>query len=342
MFFKNKLINLLTLLLLSAAFCLCGCSSKSSGSLSGSNSTNMNASTNTASDKADISNTNSGTPALKNDGSNANAQPTEPITQVDRKIIRTASLQLETLNFDKTTDTFLDKVTQFNGYVEKSNISGLRSNTKANMQYRNAHIVVRIPKQNFDQFISMVGSLGNLINKSINGEDITSKYFDTEAHLKALTIQENRLLEILKKTEDIKSIIELEKQLTDVRYQIETLTGNLKKYDNMIDYSTITIDINEVEDLKAINTLPTSFLDKIRDSFMDSVKILIALFKWIVIFISIIIPFLIFIIPILILILYFRRKAIKNRASIESKSNFSDTYRATNDTVDDKDLDNKN
>ena len=109
---------------------------------------------------------------------------------------------------------------------------------------------MRIPRKSFDQFISGLGDVGSVINQQITGEDITGQYLDVEARLKSLKLQEERLLTILSKAELLQDIIELERELSNVRYEIEHYTGTLKKWDNLIDYSKVTIDVYEVHEIK--------------------------------------------------------------------------------------------
>ena len=101
-------------------------------------------------------------------------------------------------------------------------------------------------------------------------EDITSEYFDTEARLKSLEIQEDRLLKILAKAEKLQDIIELERELSKVRYEIENYTGTLKKWDNLVDYSIVHISIKEVEQLKS--EIGIGFGERVSKGFMKSLQ----------------------------------------------------------------------
>ena len=77
-----------------------------------------------------------------------------------------------------------------------------------------------------------------------------------EARLKSLKLQEERLLTILSKAELLQDIIELERELSNVRYEIENYTGTLKKWDNLIEYSKVTIDVYEVHEIKEEEPIP--------------------------------------------------------------------------------------
>ena len=198
-----------------------------------------------------------------------------------------------------TVKQILSKTNSMGAYVQSSNVSGTSIEAKISEQSRRGQFILRIPKTKFDSFILDIGNLGSITNQQISTEDVTSAYFDTQAHLKSLTIQEERLLELLKKTGELKDIIVLEKELSSVRYEIESLTGNLKKWDNLIDFCTLNIEVVEVHKIKEN---PVSFVDKIVNGFISSVKSLVDFSKNFIVIISILIPYL-FVLSIILLII---------------------------------------
>ena len=76
---------------------------------------------------------------------------------------------------------------------------------------------------------------------------MTSQYTDYEARLDSLRTQEERLLAMLEKSEDVESLIALEQRLADVRYELESIERNLRNLDLQISYSTINLNLQEVE-----------------------------------------------------------------------------------------------
>lgn len=205
------------------------------------------------------------------------------------KVIKTAEVELETKNYTKAIDGILSSVKEKGGYIQSSKSYG-----SADDNTRGAYYVIRMPKDYFDEFLSNVGNLGKIISSSTAGENISTQYYDTEAHLKALQVQEQRLLELLKKSGSLKDILDIENQLSNVRYQIESMTSSLKNWDNQVDYTTININIREVKEL---TSKPVSLGEKIKKTFSDSVKSLGSLFKAIILVITAIVPYLIIIVP---------------------------------------------
>ncbi|GAA0719081.1 hypothetical protein GCM10008905_06670 [Clostridium malenominatum] len=240
----------------------------------------------------------------------------------NRKIIQNATVEIQTLEFDKSSNDLINKIKAIGGYVENSNVSGKRVDNDTNIQNRHANISARIPAKNFEAFLKDMESIGSVVNQNINSNDITSQYFDTEARLKSLTIQQERLLELLKKSGELKDILEIEKELERVRYEIETLTGTLKKWNNLIDYTTININLYEVQKYKKAN--PLSLKDKAYYAFVSSIENVIYLFKLIILFIISSIPYLVVLIPILFVIKYFYKNKnlkVKNLLKKDEKDN---------------------
>lgn len=102
-------------------------------------------------------------------------------------------------------------------------------------------------------------------------DDITETYFDSQAHLTSLKIQEERLLAILEKAEKLEDVITLESALSDVRYQIESLTASLRRMDSQVAYSYLNISLQEVVEYQEIQEKPKTFGEKLRDAFGDGV-----------------------------------------------------------------------
>ncbi len=232
-------------------------------------------------------------------------------TNIGRKIIRSANVELETKEFDKTTNIITEKTNFLGGYIESSSISGGRPVNKEDFRNRVASFRLRIPEKSFEQLLLDFSDIGNVIKIERGGEDITSQYFDTEARLKSLSIQEERLLDILRKADKIEDIINLERELSNVRYQIESYTGTLRKWDNLVSFSTIDLIIYEVREIQAPE--PVTLGDRIVDGFSKSIKEIINLGKELIVAIAVLLPVL-FILAIIGLVAYYIfKKVVKRR-----------------------------
>lgn len=165
----------------------------------------------------------------------------------NRKLIKTIELELETLDYE-TTIAYLEKsVNECGGYIESSSLEG--NGIYSSFSERYGSFTVRIPKDKEDSFVQGMDDNTNVRRKSESTEDITLQYVDTESHKEALKVEQERLMAILEKAETVEEIISLESRLSEVRYEMGKYESSLRTYDNLVDYSTIRIEVCEVKEI---------------------------------------------------------------------------------------------
>lgn len=191
----------------------------------------------------------------------------------ERKVIRSANVTLEVENFDEAYAK-LDTMILGIGYIQSTNINSERYYYNDNKQklLRSGTIIIRVDREKFDKVLNSIKGIGEVFNWTINGEDVTDKYFDTESRLRLLRIEESKLEEYLKKLNDLDQIFKTESRLTEIRYQIEALTGNLKKMSDLVDLSTISISMNEKRPDWEAPIKPKTYAQKLLDNFLESMK----------------------------------------------------------------------
>ena len=189
----------------------------------------------------------------------------ESTVENGRKLIRTIYLSLQTTEFDSVLSDLSAKTTELGGYIENSSISG---NSYYYQSTRYASYTIRIPSDQLDQFVDIVGELGNVTQKNESVEDVTLQYVDVESRKKALETEQERLLELLSQAENMEDLLAIESKLSDVRYELENYGSQLRLLDNQIDYSTVNVDVDEVE--RVTDTGEKSFFGEIKDRFGDS------------------------------------------------------------------------
>lgn len=185
-----------------------------------------------------------------------------------RKWIITIDMYVETDDLDTLMQTLDQRINALNGYVEDQNIHN--GSTYASHRYRNANLTVRIPDEKVDQFTQEVSDFANVVSQNLNREDITLKYVATSSRVTALETEEARLLELLAKAETMEDLLEIESRLTDVRYELENHASQLRLYDNQIDYATIYLSIEEVQEYTPVEE--PSFWERITGTFSNSLE----------------------------------------------------------------------
>lgn len=201
------------------------------------------------------------------------AQPNAAIP-ADRKMVEYRSLSIETKEFDDALEEIFRIIEESGGYIENQNVSGISMfdrggynerivQESGGYNERSASMTARIPAAKLAQVVGTMGKTGNVVSTSSNIDDITDSYFDTKARLESLTLQEERLLVILEKAEKLEDVITLEKALSDVRYQIESMTAAMRRMDSQVSFSYLTISLREVVEYQVIENLPKSFGERI-------------------------------------------------------------------------------
>ena len=184
----------------------------------------------------------------------------------NRKLIRRASLTIESTEFQKSINHINGLVSAHVGYIQNSQISGNRYGSQDN---RSAYIVVRIPDTKLSLFLDGAEDLGNIISRSESTEDVTAQYTDTQAKLTSLKTEFDRLLVLIDRAEKLEDIIRLEERLSQVRYQMDSVTAQLKMLDNEVDFSTVSLEIYEVR--LFTSSEENDILQRIKTGFMESI-----------------------------------------------------------------------
>ncbi|MCQ2553064.1 MAG: DUF4349 domain-containing protein [Clostridia bacterium] len=159
------------------------------------------------------------------------------------KLIYRANISLQTTEYEKTLDGIKAMVAEFGGYFEGSEVYN------GNYYYsglKNGSYTIRIPSDSYRAFIDSVGDGARVVRLNESVEDIGQQYYDAESRLETLNIKLDRLQELLQKADNMSDIIVLENEISDVEYSIQKYSTTLNRYDSLIGYSTINMDIQEV------------------------------------------------------------------------------------------------
>ncbi len=196
--------------------------------------------------------------------SSPSAGATEQITK-NRKIIEYVNLTVETKVFDKLIEDIDVAVKQSGGYMESSEIGGNRYYTTDS---RTAELKIRIPKTKQSDFSDFILKNSNVVNRSVSTEDVTDRYIDTQSRIKALTLEKETLEKLLMQSSNISDTLTVYERLTNVIAEIESYQGKLNQMDNLIEYTTFTVYIIEVE--KETNVEKQSWFGKTWNGLLDN------------------------------------------------------------------------
>ena len=189
----------------------------------------------------------------QNSGSFANdaagIEVAHPIV-TDRKLIRNIHLDVETQDFQNLIATVTERVKGLGGYIENSNI--YNGSNYSGEAMRNATMTLRIPSTQADAFLNEVANQSNITMQTENVTDVTLEYVDMECHKRMLQAELDNMMELLEETTRLDDMITIENRISELRYQIESMESQLRTFDNKVDYTTVQLQVTEVQELTEI------------------------------------------------------------------------------------------
>lgn len=155
---------------------------------------------------------------------------------IPQKIIKEALLKFETNDLEETFSQIQTAIAANKGNVQND------SQEKDYNKIRRT-ITVRVPSENFDAFLQSISKgVSYFDQKEISSQNVTEEYIDLTSRLNTKRKLEARYLEILQKATKISEILEIEKQISAIREEIEAKEGQLKYLENRVSESTVTIE----------------------------------------------------------------------------------------------------
>lgn len=195
------------------------------------------------------------------------------------KIIYNVYMQMQTREYDKTVSEIEQAVSACNGYLENQNLS---NNANA---YRSADYTIRIPAGNLEDFLQQAGEIATVTYMNKSAQDVSEAYYDTKSRLDTAKAKLERLQELLAEAEDMADIIEIESAIADAQWEIDSYAGTLRYYDSEVDYSTVSIGLQEVYEI-VTEEAPMTFGEKIAQAFTSGLKSVGTFFRDLAIWIS--------------------------------------------------------
>ncbi|MBU0764077.1 MAG: DUF4349 domain-containing protein [Bacteroidetes bacterium] len=157
--------------------------------------------------------------------------------KIPEKIIKTANMSIESEDYAESLRRINTAVDKWQGYIA--------GESEVNYSYRISNtLTIRVPCSNFDPLIDdMTAGDDKIITKSINSMDVTEEFMDILTRLKNKREVEKRYVDLLKQARTIEEILEVEERIRVIREEIESREGRLKYLNDMVSYSTVTLEL---------------------------------------------------------------------------------------------------
>jgi hypothetical protein len=228
------------------------------------------------------------------------------VTFTERKIIRNAEMSVETTDPGAGQRRIASIAEGRGGFVVTS--ESKQRNAEGQMKPEMiVTIQVRVPAAQFDAVLNEIRGSGNRVTQEkITGQDVTEEYIDLEARIRAKQALESQFMEIMKQAKTVQDALEVQRQLSDVRSEIERLEGRRRFLENQSSLSTITVTL---EPPTAIVST-TGFFHSVKRAFGEGLDVAASFTLGLISVVVALLPMLIFIVlPIFLLVRYLIRRA---------------------------------
>lgn len=217
-------------------------------------------------------------------------EPSMDTQQNEPIILHSASVNLESTQYDIDIAQVLSLVSAHEGWIEYQSVYGesLQSNPDAG---RHAYLRTRIPTEDLTAFLSALAPVGNTTGSETVAEDVSASYYDTQGRLDMYIAQRERLTELLAQAENMSDIITIESRMSEVQYNIDSLTGRLHNWDARAQSAVVSITIQEVP-VHRTHTRPP-LRQRLSESFTNSLLSLRAFLADVLVFLVMAAPYIV-------------------------------------------------
>jgi len=182
-------------------------------------------------------------------GANTSTTAAEVPAPTEKKIIRTASMTIATQTFEDSLNALKSACEGQGGWIESSSES-----VNSYSGLRTAYLTLRIPQDGLDTYLAGTEGLGRITSRSESADDVTASYQDTQTRLNTQLALMERLQALITESGDLSDLLELESQIAETQYQIDSLQSALNSTDRQVSYSTVTITLREEETVELTDT----------------------------------------------------------------------------------------
>ena len=157
-------------------------------------------------------------------------------SEYEDKIIRTADIVIDSNDAEKCYNTLAEFAKQNGGReisVSKS------TDTYGSYDYININAELKIQPDKLDDFIALAEKTDKVTSSEVSTNDVTQEYYDIKIRLETKKEALKNYYKLLKDAKTIEESLEVQRYITDLTAEIESMEGMLKYYDSKVNLSSI-------------------------------------------------------------------------------------------------------
>ncbi|GAA3003825.1 DUF4349 domain-containing protein [Actinokineospora diospyrosa] len=172
-------------------------------------------------------------------GSKAEAAPQAPeqarVDQpgVDRKLVRTASVELSAPKVPEAADRVRAEAVAAGGFSGQEQVTD-----------RFATLTVHVPSDKLDAALSRIAEAGTVTSRSQTAQDVTEQVVDVESRIQTQRTSLARVRALLDRATSISEIVQLESEVTRREAELESLLKRREALAGSVALSAVTVRIS--------------------------------------------------------------------------------------------------
>jgi hypothetical protein len=253
-------------------------------------------------------------------GSDVVAGANVPESAVQRRVIRTAHLRVETTEISAA-DLYAQIVGHANFLGGHEFSSDMRRDRLPHRTLSRVNAVLRIPPEQLDEFLRFVGEVSQVLSSAIDSDDVTAEFYDLTTRLTTKRGTLAAYFTLLENAETLDDILRVQRMIDQITEEIEATEGRLNVLNNRVNMATVQLEISHVteyeepeEPRREVDWGALTWGDMgwlIRNGFISVMNIIATMFQWLLIITAVTAPIWI---PVVAALLVTRSKRRKRRA----------------------------
>src|SRR5215813_14180264 len=196
----------------------------------------------------------------------------------ERKIIRNGNLTIEVNSPAEVQRKIASIAESHQGFVVTSEATQRTTDDRTKPEIT-VNLVVRVPAAQFDQTMNEIRATSQrIIQEKTSGQDVTEEFMDLDARIRNQKALETQFIEIMKRAGKVEDALSVQRELAEVRTEIEKLEGRRRFLENQSSLSTITVTLQPPTPI--VNT--TGFWYNVRSAFTDGVDVALAIILFLI------------------------------------------------------------
>jgi len=197
--------------------------------------------------------------------------------RTESMMIRVASLGLEVKNVDEALERLQNTAKAHDAEItelQAKNTGASSQGAEARQSLDDAHVTLRVPQAKLDALTSDLFKLGTVVSWDTSADDVSEEYVDTSARIRNLKAEETRLLSFFDKAGKISDLLEIERELTRVRGEIESMQARINYLDRQVERATIRVHLSKPGGIIRPNDSGWGFIDAIAIGLQGAASIM--------------------------------------------------------------------